>query len=47
MSKSQFPRVKHLPVERFCEPAAVDFVTQHRMTQMMQMNPDLVGSAAV
>ena len=47
MNKTQFPGVKHLARKISSALAAVKFVTEHRMTEMVKMDADLVGASAV
>jgi hypothetical protein len=47
MLKTQFPGVKHLPRESFCEFGAVDFIAENGMAKMTKMDADLVRPAAV
>ena len=47
MLEAKFPGVQHLARKSLCESAAVNFITQDRMTEMMKMNADLMGAAAV
>ena len=46
MPKSKFPRVQHLTGKILCG-AAIDFVTDHWMAEMMKVHPNLMGPAAV
>ena len=45
--RTQFPGVQHLSSEEFCEFAAINFVAQHRMPEVMKMNANLMGASAM
>src|SRR3954467_2990957 len=47
MMKAELPCVQHLAAKIFGESRRVDFVTQDRMTKMMQMHPNLMCAASV
>ncbi len=47
MAKSNFPGVQHLAWETFCQARCINFITQHRMADMVKMHPDLVGAPTV
>jgi len=47
MLKRQPPRVQHLSRKVCGEFRAVNFIAQHWMPEVMKVNPDLMGSAAV
>ena len=47
VTKTELPCVQHLAGKIFSEPRRVDFVTQHRITKMMQMHPNLMCAATV
>lgn len=47
MAKAQFPGVQHLARRIPSALAAVKFVTEHRMTDMVKMDADLVGPPGV
>jgi hypothetical protein len=47
VTKTQLPCMQHLAREIFSMPRRVDFVTQHRITKMMQMHPNLMCAATV
>jgi hypothetical protein len=47
MFKTQLPSMQHLPRKSFRESAAVNFVAENGMAEMMKMHPNLMGSAAV
>src|SRR5204862_192932 len=42
VTKTQLPSVQHLAGKIFSESRRVDFVTQHRITKMTQMHPNLM-----
>ena len=47
VTKAELPRVEHLAGQIFREPRRVDFIAQHRVTEMMQVDADLMGAATV
>src|SRR6266545_3781456 len=47
MAESNFPGVQHLSREIFCEARRINFIAQHRVTDMMKMHPDLVSPSTV
>lgn len=47
MTKTELRRVQHLAGKIFGESRPVDFVTQHWITKMMQMHPNLVCATTV
>jgi hypothetical protein len=47
MSEGELPGVQHLPGIIAGAFAAVQFIAQDRMAEMMEMDPDLVGPATV
>lgn len=47
MSETEFPRMQHLARIMFCELRSVNFVAQYWMTKMMEMDTDLMRTAAV
>jgi hypothetical protein len=47
MVKSDFPGVQHLAWEIFRQARRINFIAQHRVTDMMKVHPDLVSSSAV
>ncbi len=47
MAKSNFPGVQHLSREIFRQACCINFIAQHRVTDMMKMNPDLVSPSTV
>src|SRR3954464_7274587 len=47
MAETEFPRVEHLAGEISGAFAAVKFIAEDGMAEMMEVDPDLVGSAAV
>ena len=47
VKKTELPCVKHLAGKIFRERWRVDFVTQHRITKMMQMHSNLMCAATV
>ena len=47
MNKTQFPGVKHLARKISSALAAVKFVAEHGMTEVVKMDADLVGASGV
>jgi hypothetical protein len=47
VEKTELPCVQHLAGKIFREHWRVDFVTQHRITKMMQMHSNLMCAATV
>ena len=47
MAKSNFPGVQHLAWETFCQVRCINFITQHRVTNMMKMHANLMGASAM
>jgi len=47
MPKAKLPGMQHLPREFLRELWRINFVAQYRVTEMMKMHANLVGSAAV
>src|SRR5690242_12780485 len=47
MTKAELPCVQHLAAKIFGDSRPIDFVTQDRMTKMMQMHPNLMCAAGV
>src|SRR3954464_7040821 len=47
MAETEFPRVEHLAGEISGAFAAVKFIAENGMAEMMKVDPDLVGAAAV
>ena len=47
MREAKLPRVQHLARKLFRQFRGVNFIAEHRMTEMMQMDPDLVGATGV
>jgi hypothetical protein len=47
MAKSKLPRMQHLSWKLLCESWRINFITEHRVTEMMKMHPNLVGPSAV
>jgi len=47
MAKSNFPGVQHLSWEIFYQAHRINFIAQHRVTDMMKMHPDLVSPSTV
>ena len=47
MAKSKPPRVQHLARKILREARSVDFVTKYRMTEMMKMHTNLMGSSTM
>ena len=47
VKEAELPRMEHLARETFREPRRVDFIAQHRMTEVMQMHADLMCATAV
>ena len=46
MPKSKFPCVQHLTEKILCG-AGINFITDHRMAEMMKVYPNLMGPSAV
>ena len=47
MGEAELPRVQHLARKFLRRLGSVNFVAEHRMTEMMQMHSDLVGATGV
>ena len=47
MTKSNFPGVQHLSWEIFRQARRINFIAQHRVTDMMKVHPDLVSPSTV
>jgi hypothetical protein len=47
MLKAQFPGVQHLAWKIPCQLGRINFVTQQRMAEVMEMDPDLMRAAAM
>ena len=47
MTEREFPGVEHLAGEIAGAFSAVEFIAQNRVTEMMKMNTNLVGAAAM
>jgi len=47
MGEAELPRVQHLARKLFRRLGSVNFVAEHRMTEMMQVHTDLVGATGV
>src|ERR1700730_15169353 len=47
MTKSKLPRMQHLSRENLCEPRRIDFITEQRETEMMEMHANLMSPSAV
>ena len=47
MEKPELPRMQHLAWKMFGERRCIDFVTEHGITNMMQMHPNLMCAPTV
>src|SRR5436309_10314213 len=47
MAKFKLPRMQHLSWKILCKARRIDFIAEHRMTEMMKMHADLVSPSAV
>lgn len=47
MTEPELPRVQHLSGKISCKPRRINFVAQNRVSEVMQMNTDLMGPAGV
>src|SRR5438067_733371 len=47
VSKPKFPGMQHLSREILCRACRVNFVAEHRMTEVVKMHTNLVSASAV
>ena len=47
MAKTQFPRMQHLSREILCQARRINFIAQHRMTEMVKMHTNLMRASAM
>src|SRR6266571_3655982 len=47
MAKTQFPRMQHLSREILCQAGRINFIAQHRMTEMVKMHTNLMRASAM
>src|SRR4051794_17670433 len=47
MTKSKLPRMQHLSRKMLCETRRIDFIAEHRVTEMMKMHANLMSPSGV